>query len=55
VPPDSCAPRHAARITPPSPPVIKTELDFATSDPTSYASFSDSGVQPLSLLPITKI
>jgi len=32
-----------------------TELDFATSDPTSYASFSNSGVQPLSLLPITKI
>ena len=31
------------------------ELDFATSVPASYASFSISGVQPLSLFPITKI
>src|SRR5574338_1125971 len=54
-PPASCAPRDAAFITPPRPPVIKTEPDFATSAPTSYASLSSSGVQPFSLLPITRI
>ena len=35
IPPDSCAPWHEARITPPRPPVIKTESDFATSAPAS--------------------
>ena len=55
-PPPSRAPRLAAPITPPSPPVSSAEPDRAISRPASYAASSCSRVQCLpSLCPMTSI
>ena len=55
-PPPARAPRLAAPITPPSPPVSRTDPDRAISSPALYAASSCSPVQCLpSLWPMTSI